>query len=99
MRPALPPLRGASITGFEQTGPKAWSLRYEIGGKASFVNYRVEDGGKVIFEFVGPDGEKRVEEHMPRARGGGQGVGGQAGDQLRGGRCGLGGQRWRLIPQ
>ncbi len=71
VRPALPPLRGASITGFEQTGPKAWSLRYEIGGKASFVNYRVEEGGKVIFEFVGPDGEKRVEEHMPRTRGGG----------------------------
>ena len=90
VRPALPPLRGASITGFEQTGPKAWSLRYEIGGKASFVNYRVEDGGKVIFEFVGPDGEKRVEEHMPRARGGGQGGGGQGGEP-RGGRGGQGG--------
>ena len=76
VRPALTPLRGASITGFEQVGPKAWSLRYEVGGKASFVNYRVEDGGKVIFEFVGPDGQKRVEEHMPRARGGRQRGGG-----------------------
>ena len=73
VRPALQALRGARITGFEQTGDKAWSLRYEVGGKASFVNYRVEEGGKVIFEFVGPDGEKRVEEHMPRARGGGGG--------------------------
>ncbi len=71
VRPALPPLRGASITGFEQVGPKAWSLRYELGGKASFVNYRIEDGGKVVFEFVGPDGERRVEEHMARTRGGG----------------------------
>ena len=82
VRPALPPLRGASITGFEQTGPKAWSLRYEVGGKTSFVNYQVESGGKVVFEFVGPDGEKRVEEHMPRARG----QGGQGGQRRQGGK-------------
>jgi phosphatidylethanolamine-binding protein (PEBP) family uncharacterized protein len=69
VRPALQQLRGAKITGFEQTGPKAWSLRYEVGGRASQVNYRVEDTGKTIFEFVGPDGEKRVEEHTARARG------------------------------
>ncbi|MFM8733204.1 MAG: metallophosphoesterase, partial [Phycisphaerales bacterium] len=85
VRPALPPLRGASITGFEQVGPKAWSLRYEVGGRASFVNYRVEDGGKVIFEFVGPDGGKRVEEHMPRARGGRAGGGRPPRDRPAGG--------------
>ncbi|MBU3728164.1 MAG: YHYH protein [Phycisphaerales bacterium] len=94
VRPALPPLRGASITGFEQVGPEAWSLRYEIAGRASLVNYRVEDGGKVIFEFVGPDGEKRVEEHMPRSRGGRadrpDGAGGPGG-QPREGRGGAGG--------
>lgn len=80
VRPALQALRGAKITGFEQTGEKAWSLRYEVGGKASFVNYRVVVGGKAIFEFVGPDSAKRVEEYMPRTRGGG------AGGQPRGGR-------------
>ncbi|MFM8817785.1 MAG: metallophosphoesterase, partial [Phycisphaerales bacterium] len=53
--------------------------------RASFVNYRVEDGGKVIFEFVGPDGGKRVEEHMPRARGGRAGGGRPPRDRPTGG--------------
>ena len=93
VRPALQQLRGAKITGFEQTGPKAWSLRYDVGGKVSFVNYRVEDSGKTVFEFVGPDGEKRVEEHTVRARGqeGGQRGGGQRGGRGQGGREGQGG--------
>ncbi len=75
VRPALLALRGAKITGFEQTGPEAWSLRYEIGGKPSFVNYRVLNGGKVSFEFVGADGSKRVDDFFPRAR---RGEGGAA---------------------
>ncbi|MFM7261486.1 MAG: YHYH protein, partial [bacterium] len=91
VRPALQALRGAKITGFEQTGDKAWSLRYEVGGKASFVNYRVVEGGKAIFEFVGPDGEKRVEEYMPRTRGGGGGSGGGPPREGRGGRDQQGG--------
>ncbi len=68
VRPALPPLRGARIVGFEQTAPTAWSLRYEIGGRASSVDYRLEEDGKVVFEFVGPTGERRIEEHRPRER-------------------------------
>jgi phosphatidylethanolamine-binding protein (PEBP) family uncharacterized protein len=94
VRPALQQLRGAKITGFEQTGPKAWSLRYDVGGKVSFVNYRVEDTGKTTFEFVGPDGEKRVEEHTARARGqeGGQRGGGQRGGRGQGGQGGREGE-------
>ncbi|MFN9125248.1 MAG: YHYH protein, partial [bacterium] len=87
VRPALQQLRGAKITGFEQTGPKAWSLRYEVGGKSSSVNYRVDDGGKTIFEFVGADGTKREEEYTARARGGQDGSprgGGQRGGRGQG---------------
>jgi phosphatidylethanolamine-binding protein (PEBP) family uncharacterized protein len=100
LRPALQALRGAKITGFESTGPNAWSLRYEVGGKASFVNYRVVEGGKALFEFVGADGSKREEEYTPRARGGqdgaprggGRGQGGQGGGRGQGaGREGQGG--------
>ncbi|MFN9077809.1 MAG: metallophosphoesterase, partial [bacterium] len=91
VRPALQQLRGAKITGFEQTGPKAWSLRYEVGGKSSSVNYRVDDGGKTIFEFVGADGTKREEEYTARARGGQDGSprgGGQRGGRGQGGQGG-----------
>ena len=86
VRPSLPPLRGARITGFESTGPSAWSLRYEVGGRASFVHYRVVEGGKALFEFVGADGTKRVEEYTPRARVGQDG--GLRGGGQRGGRGG-----------
>ncbi len=84
VREWLQPLKGARITGFEQKGPKAWSLRYEVDGAASFVNYRVEDSGKVVFDFVGPDGAKRTEEYSGRGEGGPPREG-------RGGRRGQGG--------
>jgi len=81
VRPFLPPLRGARITGFEKTGENAWSLTYEVGGEASKINYRLDAPGRATFEFVGPDGEKRTEQYSGRAgggqRGGGQGGGGR----------------------
>lgn len=89
VRAAMPPLRGASITGFEQTGEDAWSLRYEVGGRTSAVNYRVEDGGTVVFEFVAPDGTRRIEEHRPRSRrgdGNGRVAPNARGGDARGGR-------------
>jgi len=46
----------------------------------------VVEGGKALFEFVGADGTKRVEEYTPRARGGQDG--GLRGGGQRGGRGG-----------
>ena len=56
VRPSLAALRGASITGFKQTGPKAWSLSYSLGGKTHRVDYRIDEQGKYQFSFVSPDG-------------------------------------------
>ena len=101
VREALPPLQGASITGFRQTGPKAWSLTYQVGGKSSRVDYSIDDAGKAQFSFVGPDGKARTETYTRGARGqgrggqggggGGQGGGGQGGGGRRGGQGGGGG--------
>jgi len=66
VRPALPPLRGARITGFEKTGEKAWKLTYEVAGKSASVAYRVETDGKVQFTFTDPSGEVRNESYSPR---------------------------------
>ncbi len=71
VREALPPLAGASITGFKQTGPKAWSLSYTIGGRISRVDYSVGESGAVEFRFVAPDGSVRVENYTVGRRGGG----------------------------
>ena len=61
LRQATTPLRGAKITGFKQTAPKAWKLTYEIGGKSGFVEYSVDASGKVIFNYTTVDGEKTSE--------------------------------------
>jgi len=89
VREALPPLQGANITGFKQTGPKAWSLTYQVGGKSSHIDYSIDDAGKVQFSFVGADGKARTETYVRGARG--QGRGGQGGGGRRGGQGGGGG--------
>ena len=61
LRQATTPLRGAKITGFKQTAPKAWKLTYEIGGKFGFVEYSVDASGKVIFNYTSVDGVKTSE--------------------------------------
>jgi len=61
LRQATTPLRGAKITGFKQTAPKAWKLTYEVGGKPGFVEYSVDASGKVTFNYTTVDGEKTTE--------------------------------------
>ena len=75
VRPALPPLRGAKIVGFRQTGPKAWSLAYSVGGKDARIDYAANPAGGWDFTFVGTDGSVKKETFSGR-RGGGQGGGG-----------------------
>jgi phosphatidylethanolamine-binding protein (PEBP) family uncharacterized protein len=77
-RAALPPLRGAKITGFKSMGKESgpgWSLEYTIAGKKHLVNYRLENGNW-IFDFVDPSGETKTETYdaaSPQRRQGGGG--------------------------
>ncbi len=74
LRQATTPLRGAKITDFKQTAPKAWKLTYEVGGKPGFVEYSVNASGKVIFNFTGVNGEKSTETYSAKeSRGDGKG--------------------------
>jgi hypothetical protein len=91
-RAALPPLRGAKITGFKVLGgamgksdQPAWSLEYMLGGKKHLVNYRLENG-KWIFDFVEPFGATKTDTYdatsPQRRQGGGGGRRGEgAGDR------------------
>ncbi len=89
-RAAMPPLRGAKITGFKATkddATPAWSLEYTIAGKKSFVNYRLVDG-KWTFDFVDPSGATKTDTYdatRPERRpgGGGRGEGGGGGGGRR----------------
>jgi len=51
LREALPPLRGAVITGFEATGTNSYKLTYELNGEKRFVVYASNAPGSYSFEF------------------------------------------------
>lgn len=88
VREALPPWRGAKITGFESKDNKSFSVKVDVGKETHFVNYVLNENGSVKFDFVDNTGRVKSETYTPRQRGpgaggpgaGGPGVGG-AGDR------------------
>jgi hypothetical protein len=97
VRPALPPLRGARITGFSEHVGRRFDLEYQVSGKTNHVRYEVESAGGVTFEFVDAGGQVKTERYQASdgRRGGGRGGQGQDG---REGRAGVedGGRRRRV---
>ena len=81
VRPFLPPLPGAKITGFINEADKKYSVTYEVGSETRHVNYRLNDDSTVKFEFVDGKGQVTTATHSPRDRVGGGG----GGDRLPGG--------------
>ncbi len=69
VRPYTQPLRGARIVDFKGDQKTGYSLKYSQNGRAGFVNYRVQDNGKVTFSFIGADGRNSTETFSPRERG------------------------------
>ena len=64
-RPHLPPLRGAKITGFSRSAPRAFKVEYEQNGAKGSVAYNIHSDGKVTFNFTDRNGT-RTETHTPR---------------------------------
>ncbi len=60
VRPAGTPLTGAVITRHVATGATAWTLEYQIAGRTSRVDYRIE-GTRVTFVFTDSTGAARTE--------------------------------------
>ncbi len=90
VRPALQPLRGAKITGFESKENKSFSVKVQVGNETRYVHYVLNENGSVKFDFVDANGKVKTETYQPRQRG--PGAGGQRpGGQERGGRTGPGG--------
>ncbi len=59
-RPALPPLRGAKITGFDRSEDgKTWRVDYELRAEKRSVGYVIDGGRSISFIFNdGPDGTR-----------------------------------------
>ena len=62
IRPAGTPLAGATITRHASTGTNSWTLEYQIAGRTSKVDYRI-DGTRVTFVFTDPTGASRTETY------------------------------------
>ena len=56
VRPALPGLNGAKITGFEANGTQGYRLSYQLNAQNYQVNYSWTKEGKFQFDFVNPNG-------------------------------------------
>jgi hypothetical protein len=65
VREALPPMRGAKITGFT-IQDRRYSLKYDVGGHPGFVNYTLNDDKSVTFEFVDTAGRSSTETYRSR---------------------------------
>ncbi|MFZ9935480.1 MAG: YHYH protein [Luteolibacter sp.] len=71
VRPSLPALRGARITGFATSADgKERKLTYQIAGKDAFVDFAEAGGGTWKFVYTDPDGSKREETYRTGERGG-----------------------------
>ena len=73
VREALPPLRGAKITGFDSKDNKSYSVKVEVGREIRYVNYVLNKDGSVKFDFVDGKGNVKTETYWPRQRGSGGG--------------------------
>ena len=69
VRPALPPLRGATIVGFEANSATSRKLTYEVAGRKGTVAYTVKDNGGATFTFTDPQGRSTTETYEQRPRG------------------------------
>ncbi len=68
LRPALPPLKDAKITKFEETKPGSYRLTYDVKGKTGTVSYTLNESSSANFEFVDTNGRKTSETYTPRRR-------------------------------
>lgn len=75
VRPYTRPLRGAKITGFSGNLQNGYSLKYDIYGRAGYVNYKVAANRTATFTFIDTAGRQTTQTYTPRNRGQGGGGG------------------------
>ncbi len=68
IRPAMNPLRGAKITGFEQPGPGNYQLTCTMDGLTYRVNYTLQQDGSYRFEYVDGGGKTVSETYQTDVR-------------------------------
>lgn len=57
VRPALTPLKGATITGFHANGNNGYTLIYTLSGATDSIVYSWNTAGKFVYDFYTPAGK------------------------------------------
>jgi len=57
VRPALTPLKGATITGFHPNGSNGYTLIYTLAGATDSIVYSWDASGKFVYDFYTPAGK------------------------------------------
>ena len=70
VRPALPPLRGAKITGFTSQENRRFDVEFQMRDLTYHVKYALNPDGTIRFDYVGSGGQVRTETYSSRRRGG-----------------------------
>lgn len=63
VRPALPPLPGATITAFQATGENAYRLTCELQGRQYTVAYSINKDGTYTFTYTDGYGNRRTDTY------------------------------------
>jgi hypothetical protein len=63
VRPALPPLRGATITNFRAVGPNGYRLVYQMREQERAIEYTIQPDGTYRFTFEDGPGRTRTETY------------------------------------
>ncbi len=66
VRPAMQPLRGATITGLKSIGKDRDELTYQIAGHNGYVRYALNANGSYTFEYETPQGQKQEQTYTRR---------------------------------
>ncbi len=65
LRPALEPLRDATITGFSKTDNR-FQLNYDLSGRKGVITHVIKNDGSVNFTYQEPSGKTRTESYRRR---------------------------------
>lgn len=72
VRPDLPPMRGAEITGFESVGKTGYKLTYKVNGERRGISYEISPDGSLAFTFDHGRGGVTKETYTTRGSEGGR---------------------------
>lgn len=72
VRPSTEPLRGATVTGFEQISDREYTLTYALKGETRKIHYTIQSNGTYVFDYIDGSGQTQTQTYRRGGRGRGR---------------------------